>query len=671
MTAPRHLCQALLNGPATPADLAAAEELLRSALSEPEPGLADQDGFGASWNPPAIPETSESRQFALTALAPTLLLDGIWLARVAQPANAHRDSESRLFDLYCRIVGLSDPALSPPSRFRAKLITEGIHLPPLDSPSFFQSAAIPDFALEFPALHLALLHRPRMYFPELLGYTLAHVLREPAWWDAPLPGDSTYGNEIRALAQAALEAYPRKEAHDARIRGGWRIYRHGFDTLARGIEGWLSREHTTEQAMGDLLRAKRSHAIGYHGRVKLQGRGLDEWLADGAGDPGPLLDALRGSPHVDGARPAASRLIRAMDFGGPMFGVFDERERRICLEWIKGTEALGCAAQAIPTMRPGDACPETPPLPAPGLGKRRLFTALLRGESPADCPPETDLAIRRVLRRAHWLSPLQRGRRRCFAYTPERFYAHIDAMHRREVDRYRPGSGPPKISREYCRWAITQLAPAILVDGCWLAGVGTAAENLGEIGRHLLKIYADELGEGRPAWNHPNVYRRLLESLEIDLPPLASDEFAASSLFLDAAFDIPVYLLAIGLRAHRYFPELLGLNLAIELSGLGAGYMRTLDILRHHRIDPAIVQLHLSIDNLASGHAARARETITLFLDDTRRREGADVVQTQWRRIWTGYLSLHGAASGLAVGFAARYFRERFGSLKASPGVSG
>jgi len=649
----RRLCQALLDGPATPADLSAAETLLNGHLADTE--LSDAL-LGEPWVHADLPEPEDAtaRRSTLRALAPTQLLAGTWLARAAQPATAHRPTQAHLLNLYCRIVGLDDPARSPPLRFRAKLIAEGIHLPPLTHPGFF--GAFDEADLAFPAIHLTLMHRPRRYFPELLGYTLAHVLREPEGWDTK---DTDLRETCRTLAWAALEAYPHREAEAERIRRGWNLYRRLFDELALSLRERLPLSRTAQEAMAEILKAKRSQAIGYHGRVMLEGRSLDAWLSDGADNPGPLLNALRASPYVKPACPSASALIRAMEFGGPMFGVFEPEERRACLDWITAPSApaVGYAPRTCGAALVRDAYPTKPGRSKPN--PRQLFAALLRAESPADCPPEADALIRRVLRRARWLSPLQRGANRYFPYDPARFHARIEAMHQSEVRRYRALTGPPPVSREYCRWAALQLAPAILVDGCWLFGIGNAAEPLGETGRHLLRIYADELGEGRPEWNHPNVYRRLLESLGWDLPPLDSEDFAQHPLLLDAAFDIPVYLLAMGLRAEEYFPELLGLNLAIELSGLGAGYMRVIDILRYYRIDPAIIQLHLSIDNLTSGHAARAREAVMLFLDEVRRREGAEAEQAQWRRVWTGCLSLHGVAMGLALGFLARYARER------------
>lgn len=666
----RQRCSALLGNTPDAADLHAAEAFLHAVLAERDEPSTNR--FGEPWAcpRPEAPEDPATRHRILTALAPSLLLDGVWLARVAFPASAHRPSEGHLLALYCHAAGLDDPSAAPASRFRAKLTLEGARVPPLAS--LFHDPELPAFALALPCAHLGLSHRPRRFLPELLGYTLAHVHREPAWWDAP--ADPAHRDAARALARAAVDAYPQREAQSGRIRAGWEAYRRLFAELAGNLGAWAAQTPTAEAAMARVIGSKRAEAIGYHRRVLLQGRGLDEWLDQPGDDLRPLLLALRESPYVAGNCPAASRLLRAMEFGGPMFGVFDAEERRVCAAWIEGREMLAPTAssgfpssawESMKSAKPAAPRTETR-APHPHARRRRLFAALLRAESPGDCPPDADALVATLLRRVHWLMPLQRGHRRYFAYTPERFHQHIAAVHHGEVGRYRPLSGPPPVSRDYCRWAALQLAPAILVDGAWLAGIGGAAENLGAIDRHLLAIYADELGRGRADWNHPNVYRRLLDSLDIPLPDIDGEAFAANPLFLDAAFDIPVYLLAMGLRADRYFPELLGLNLAIELSGLGAGYMRVIDILRYYGLDPAIIQLHLSIDNPASGHTARAREAIDLYLEDIRRRLGADAVESQWRRIWSGYLSLNQTALGLVIQLLWKYLKERWAGRNAA-----
>ena len=67
--------------------------------------------------------------------------------------------------------------------------------------------------------------------------------------------------------------------------------------------------------------------------------------------------------------------------------------------------------------------------------------------------------------------------------------------------------------------------------------------------------------------------------------------------------------------------------------------MQVIDELRYWKIDPYFFTLHLTIDNIASGHTAVAIETVHLYLDQVLTTQGQAAMQQEWRRIWTGYLA--------------------------------
>ena len=669
----RRLCQSLLNGPPDRCAVNAAGRHLDEALAgvTRQPANHPPAG-GANWR--CARELADTAKRAgpalLHALAPPMLLDGVWLARAALPATAHQPEQGRLLRIYAETVGLEQPAQSPPLRYRARLVQAGVDLPALTSPLFFADARLPESALRFALLHLALLHRPVRYFPELLGYTLAHLSREPEAFDDPVV------QPLRRRHQAwAQEAYTLASAagvSEARLQRGWALYIAYFEALLRDGLSPRLRWPSGADAMAAVVRSKLPQALGYHRHVMLQGQPLDAWLSEQAANPAPLLRALRDSPFANPACPVASRLIQAMDFGGPMFGVFSGDERMLALAWLADPGAPAAHAPFTPGaessgLRRRAAAPAHGE-PAGALqagGRRSLYLALLNAESPALSPSAGASFIHRVLRRARILGWLGLGPRR-LAWSPAALREFAARRHADEVKRYRPQPGPPRVDKAFCRWVLRQLAPAILVDGAWLAGIPHTAEHLGAAGRRLLGIYVDELGAGRADWNHPNVYRRLLDSQGIRLPAFDSADFARSAGFMTAAFEIPVYLLAMGLNVRRFRPELLGLNLAIELSGLGAAYLRAIDILRQHGMDPTIVQLHLSIDNLASGHAARACEAIELYLDEVGEHAGPDAVDQVWRRIWLGYGSLQAVSLGLSLRIIGRYLLHRLGLRVAS-----
>lgn len=669
------LCQRLLNGPLQAGDLTLTEEWLSREFqalgAEPDSNLPS---LGEPWHCPLLTtNTSNSVATAdrLRALAPLYLLEGVWLARIALPTNGHEPVPALLLRIYLDTVGLDDPTQSPPLLFRARLLREGIQLPPLHSHDFFISANFPASILRFCTWHLVLMHRPRRFLPEILGYTLAHACRVTE--SAEQPELPALRSRQAAWAREAVDAGSRQGLGTERMSRGWALYIRNCRAVHDEVPAWETEPNMTQEArLSGIIKAKLPHALGYHTRVRLQGKSLDDWLRDPTGDLVPLLHALRDSPHVQVQCPAASRLLRAMDFGGPMFGVFSASERQAFLNWIESPNRL---PHHPPSPMPVDEASagnpgsrdDTDPLPARAAlppqarrSRRELYLALLQAESPGDAPAGAEAVIRRVLRRTRWLHPLRWGAPP-FDYSAESLRAFTETRHRAEIDRYRPLPGAPKVDRDFCRWAIRQLAPAILNDGAWLADIAGPAEQLDEVQRYQLRIYVDELGEGRPEWNHPNVYRRLLKEQGIDLPEFDTEAFAQHPTLLDTAFDIPLYLLAIGLLGERYRPEQLGLNLAIELSGLGAGYLRAIDILRYHGIDPTIIRLHLSIDNLASGHAALAREAIVLYLEEIRRLGGSTAVELAWRRVWLGYQSLQAASLGLTACIVGRYALHRWG----------
>ena len=123
------------------------------------------------------------------------------------------------------------------------------------------------------------------------------------------------------------------------------------------------------------------------------------------------------------------------------------------------------------------------------------------------------------------------------------------------------------------------------------------------------------------------------------MPPTDTLEFAMQPVIRDFAFDLPLLTLAVSLFPKAFLPEIIGVNLAIELSGLGKGYMQIIDELRFWKIDPYFFTLHLTIDNIASGHTAVAMETVHLYLDQILAAQGLDAQQQHWERIWCGYLA--------------------------------
>lgn len=643
---------------------------------------------------------------ALAFHAPVALLEGAWLQAVATAANGHREETAGLFAAYLALLG-EDESASPAFAYRALLSRAGVALPCPASWRFAHHPRVGAAALRMACVQLALGWRGAEFFAEALGFTLGY-LRSASPWRMPGLSAENRRNLLASMdtqARTALEAHRSSGGSDDRVLRGYALFASEESRYLAELGRFIRRKAAPADKVADLFRRKLEFARGYHAKIKLGNRSLEDWFSDYPFDAPGFLAAFAVSPFLQG-KPGTRPFDRLISFGGPMFGVFDAQEQSLIDAWLASLETAPAAGFG-PQEFQGNTFP-----PLENIGPDRNFEASVRIE-PGESRPSTSSRRTELIRRVHlkdenstaesqpektagkqrpWsglarlggsiLHPrsisvrelfnrlindelsgeiqecarartrgiLARARRagarkgflgeRDFVYSPQGFAGRIARHHRREVARHAPSEPPPRLSRETYAWGIRQFAPAILADGCWLQHFGEAARQDSRLHRLLFRIYAEELGDGRARWNHPAVFRNLLEDLKIYLPPATSPEFARHPSLLDSAFDLPAYLLAISKFPQDYLPEIIGLNLAIELSGLGAGYLRLAEELKYWKIDPLIVTLHLSIDNLAGGHAAMAAESVQIHLEDVRLSGGEQAMGCAWERVLSGYHSL-------------------------------
>jgi len=671
--ADRDWFQRLLNAREDPAALAQAQSWLLGLLAAVDIDRASAFPPAAQPSPPAPPQTPAPAAAGAQLLAfhaPLALLEGAWLQALCLAANSQRPEVAALFAAYLALLG-QDEAAAPAFAYRGLLNQRGLAFGKVSAWRFAQTPGVGGPALRFASVQLALGLHAADFFPETLGFTLAYAHSASAWRLAglPKPRRDTVLEAVAEHAQAALRAWPAGCEELARARQGYALYQAGEAAYLAELARFAERGGRLAEQVAELFRRKRRFALGYHRGLWLGGRGLEEWFAATPFDAAGFLAAFAASPYAAGP-PGQRPFQRLAAFGGPMFGVFEREELALLEAWLAGAEQTPRPAPAPAVRQPAAACPApapTPVSPAPRLGDpRRLFHRLINHDTRAETHAAARFAVEKTLRRARRaISPQGPLARQFFAYTPQAFARRIEQIHAESIAQHRPLQAPPRLRREEYAWGIRQFAPAVLVDGCWLQHQGEAANQDSRLHRLLQRIHAEELGEGRVDWNHPKIYRDLLDELAIDLPAAHSEAFAGHADFLDAAFDLPGYLLAIAQFPRTCLPEILGLNLAIELSGLGAGYLRLAEELRHCHINPQIVSLHLSIDNLAGGHAAMAAEAIELYLDEAKALGGDAASQAAWRRIWSGYLSLSAATRrfkwALAFGFCRRFLSwQRF-----------
>ncbi|WP_406822122.1 iron-containing redox enzyme family protein [Pseudomonas sp. KnCO4] len=144
-------------------------------------------------------------------------------------------------------------------------------------------------------------------------------------------------------------------------------------------------------------------------------------------------------------------------------------------------------------------------------------------------------------------------------------------------------------NRAQALWFLQQVAPTKAVDGAWLHGTLRHWRDPRYHG--LIRTYLEELGSGDPRCNHVLIYQRLLSRLGcLDLPELDDQRYLQGALQL-----------ALGHHADAFLPEVIGYNLGYEQPPLHL--LITTYELAELGIDGHYFQLHVTIDNAASGHA--------------------------------------------------------------------
>jgi hypothetical protein len=223
-------------------------------------------------------------------------------------------------------------------------------------------------------------------------------------------------------------------------------------------------------------------------------------------------------------------------------------------------------------------------------------------------------------------------------------------------------------------WLLTQLAPMAFVDGAWLAGMARVDHQHSTLAPGLFEIYRDELGAGQVAQHHGNVMRRTLLAHGVTLPHCSEPAFRDWPGFSPAAFYLGCHWLAVAEHSAEFFSELLGVNLATELAGVGTDYFNAAALLRQNGIDPYFFELHNSIDNAAGGHTAWSVYAIDEYLRAINKQSGPSATNEAWRRIWAGYDSYALASKPLRTAIALhlgprlvwRRLRGRSGKTQAS-----
>ena len=597
-----------------------------------------------------------------------------WLQNVSQISCSQTITAVQLTSIYLQLTQKEKGRLGLGDLYNALLLSTGTKIPALHSHGYSQQTDINPEIFDFATTQLALSRFPRVLFPEILGFTLAYcqmpTLIEICFPDQKLPSpffkqrQQTVDKQLMPVAECIadyLDLFPQQQQLLwRRIQQGFWLFQLQMQRCRDQLNNTLAQSLSPRQAVAKLFQQKTVAAIGHHHKIQLQGVSLEQWFAGMPENSQALLQALKQSDYVDSQKPLDSPLLKLFGFKGPMFGVFDEAELLVLQNWLthglndKATFSKGKAEQRVTSIPP--QAHEQPQRNYAKLRNRELYYYLVNADLFPDVLPMAKAKAGKLLQLSALFNPLPFKH-----YSHQQFDAYIENIYQTEVSAYQPLQGIPKISKEAYIWGIEQIAPMILIDGCWLQNSLALQHISPEICKILFGIYCDEIGNGQLEQNHPYIFQQLLDSLSIQVPSVYSAEFIKHSGFINSAFDLPTYMLALSCHPTAFFPELLGLNMAIELSGLGKSYMHLVDEWNYWGIDPSIANLHITIDNYASGHTFLAKKAVQLYMDDVLKRTGdVKVLDKYWRRIYSGYASLRFVGERFKLSLPIAYLRYKF-----------
>lgn len=618
-------------------------------------------------------------EFLISQLAPTMFVSGSWLQNLSRVATAHTRVAGALNKLFCIHTMAYDAAETQlTDRIGADLLNlfTTFRESRLSKESIF-SKSTESLSYELPLLLLSVGQFPRTFLPELLGLNLAwHHLGIQSFLEhislknflgTDLPEDSLEelnerNNTMAEMSLQSIHTFLNEQETEGQADACKRIV-CGAEMLTTAWQKLIDNSRSSlpvstpdpRAAVIEIMRSKGPHALGYHREKKIAPQRIDNLLNINEFDPSELVDTLAKSPFIVPGNAEKSPLTTGLiEIGGPMAAVFSNEELDTIRNWINSLDPSTESSTGTSGNQDAKGANEGKQNLYPLWDKadfldecrdeyahrpcslREIFYKLVNIEYFPDILPVAENFLIDRLNRTR--STLTTGERPIpdLNYSYKALEQWVFNKHRQQVDAYEPLTGEPRVSKEVFINSTVALAPLLLIDGGWLQGTTGVNTIHTKVGQKLYHIFFEEIGLGSCELHHSNIYRELLESMGVDLPNVADLDFAFSDQFPDSSFEVPIIWLSLSCFSRHYFPELLGINLAVELAGLGANYMEAHDILKYYGLPTIFVDFHNSADNVSVGHTAWSLDAIKLYMDWVAAHEGPHNLDGHWHRIWSG-----------------------------------
>ncbi|WP_371617708.1 iron-containing redox enzyme family protein [Streptomyces sp. NBC_00454] len=590
---------------------------------------------------------------------------GAWLQGMSAPGVFEDEVHLRILALFADDIGVGSPRSSRFDEFKMLAKQHGRPELAVEAAEMAAERPIRDHMFALPATLFAMTRRSDEFAPLIAGVDL--VMRTvgmlPCWsalrsgegaqaeWARLDLGRSTGATDIASpleLSRGVAEKFC-ATGEDARRR-----VELGAAWMLSALQSWnelLLDEATAalnpQRAMEQLIRERAREGAVYHQNFPMGEGTLSELLERAQSDPAPLLRELAATRMVKPGHAERSSLVNGL-IGpkGPMFRVFSPDDVEVISNWI---DSLADSAPQ-PELPPAARAPKVldlEALEASGAGEDGVEPGDIREayfvlQGRALAPATRRFAIRYVKR---WLAraKLSVGRtdRSLPAqWTPAGLRPWLLDKHDKHGAEFETSRSNDMPSREGVVDSTLQLAPLTLIDGSWLQGFTDVALATTRFGFPLFETYWDELGNGDIEINHPKIYRDVLREMGIELAPTGSREFAYDTRFREESLERPVYWLCLGKLPHTFLPEILGMNLAMELSGVGGSYRTARTFLKHYGFSTHFVDLHNTIDNVSTGHSAWAADAIDTHMRTVAKLSNPTEFAAEWERVRVGYESL-------------------------------
>lgn len=604
--------------------------------------------------------------FLLYQYAPLAYIDGSLISKSSSIRFAHKSYGANLLKIHSIKSGILLDKINCISEYNNILNAQNIIIEPFYSYTFIQNPNIKEWSFKLPAFLLSLSLNPRQFYPEILGANLVMSVLDVPLFKSLLstniqhtPYFTFKENQLENIVNLSMVAIQDFLKDNIRLPDMKKRIYQGFMVTFNIIQEFYTKikitlsdvnSFTAHSKLYSIIERIYKKAYGYHKKGKIGGKAIDEWFGSNEFNPEAFLYEFAKSKYITPGHPEKSSFLTYLTSeNGPMFRVFPDEDLNIIKEWIltlphNTTESDKASKMNDDRSVLASDIYQVIPIKYSSsyLSIREMYYNFLH----IDDAPEMLAYAKKFVNK--WLRDSKIKSRILTDYKiPFSIYSHaklekfIDDKHRFQINSYKPlGKKAPEKSKAEIILEAVSIAPMTFADGAWLKCFSDVDMMHSNITRKLYHTYNDELGNGDNNLHHGNIYRNLMKQMNIKLPEFDTTEFTHSEHFDDSSFFVPVFWFAISSFPKTFMAELLGLNLAMELSGIGGDYRRSSDILKYYSFNSRFTELHNTIDNFYNGHTTWAMEAICLYLDEILQKSDIDTVNHHWKRIWNGYISL-------------------------------